>query len=176
MSYFNKEEYKKYYSKNKEKIKQKQKVYREKNRKEIRQKGLKYYEKNKEKAKEYYKTNKNEIVKKRKNYYYKNIEKIRQKNKEYRNKNKEKILFCQKQLRLKLREKIIKKYGGKCIKCNFSDSRVLQIDHINGGGQKEFRLLGSGKYYKNILKDTTGKYQLLCANCNSIKKYENNEI
>ena len=31
------------------------------------------------------------------------------------------------------------------------------------------------QYYKNILKDITGKYQLLCANCNFIKSFENKE-
>jgi hypothetical protein len=28
---------------------------------------------------------------------------------------------------------------------------------------------------KKVLADTTGSYQLLCANCNWIKKSENNE-
>lgn len=67
--------------------------------------------------------------------------------------------------------------GNKCIRCNFSDTRALQIDHINGGGAKERKSI-TGNYHKYVLQkiingDTS--YQLLCANCNWIKKYENNE-
>lgn len=81
------------------------------------------------------------------------------------------------------RMQVIQKFGGKCMTCGFSDWRALQIDHINGGGIKEFRdLYQMGKsrsrkyYYKALLTDTSGKYQLLCANCNWIKKYERNEV
>jgi Zn-finger protein len=28
------------------------------------------------------------------------------------------------------------------------------------------------RYMKNVIADTTGKYQLLCANCNWIKRHE----
>lgn len=77
------------------------------------------------------------------------------------------------------RTKILEKYGNKCSRCGFSDIRALQIDHVNGGGNKELNSLkigGSrGSYYKVVLGDTTGKYQILCANCNWIKRYENKE-
>lgn len=84
----------------------------------------------------------------------------------------------------KLRKAVIDKYGGKCKKCGFSDIRALNIDHKNGGGGKEYgrgiyskggKSLSRTSYYKKVLLDTTDKYQILCANCNSIKKYENNE-
>lgn len=79
----------------------------------------------------------------------------------------------------KLRQLAIDTLGGKCVRCGFSDSRALQIDHINGGGSKERKEVGySGQFNLNVvrshLKDE-GKYQLLCANCNWIKRYENNE-
>lgn len=76
----------------------------------------------------------------------------------------------------KIRQQILDKYGNKCVKCGFSDWRALQIDHINGGGSKEVRFLGQNKYFKSVLADTTGKYQLLCANCNWIKRFENKEM
>ena len=65
--------------------------------------------------------------------------------------------------------------GAKCVKCGFSDVRALQIDHVNGGGMKESRRLG-GMYavYKNVLLEPE-KYQVLCANCNWIKRSENKE-
>ena len=72
------------------------------------------------------------------------------------------------------RQELIRFLGGKCIKCGFSDYRALQIDHLNGGGHKEIRDLGHYQMYKRVYAHPED-YQLLCANCNSIKRYENNE-
>ena len=68
--------------------------------------------------------------------------------------------------------------GGVCKRCGFDDWRALQIDHVNGGGKKELqskKYYNWRLYYRNVLSDTTGKYQVLCANCNWIKKNENGE-
>lgn len=76
------------------------------------------------------------------------------------------------------RNKLINFLGGKCVKCGFSDARALQIDHVSGGGVKEIIHVlnrNKSKYYKQVYEDTAGKYQLLCANCNWIKRHENNE-
>ena len=76
------------------------------------------------------------------------------------------------------RNKLIDKMGGKCVKCSFSDIRALHVDHIHGGGNKERQRLGP-RYWKKVLESVNNneeKYQLLCANCNSIKRYENNEL
>ena len=75
----------------------------------------------------------------------------------------------------KLRKKVLDKFGNKCVKCSFSDWRALQIDHVNGGGSKETRSINSANYYLKVLRDRLGKYQLLCANCNWIKRYEKKE-
>ena len=40
---------------------------------------------------------------------------------------------------VKLRLSVLEKYGSKCVKCGFSDSRALQIDHVNGGGHAELK-------------------------------------
>jgi hypothetical protein len=68
--------------------------------------------------------------------------------------------------------------GGKCVRCGFSDIRALQFDHIHGGGCKDKRER-KAIIYKDVI-DTTlrgeNKYQLLCANCNWIKRCENNEV
>jgi len=79
--------------------------------------------------------------------------------------------------RLKRKQRLIEKLGGKCIKCDFSDLRALQIDHINGGGNKEVKsFTHKDKYYSFIENEiTTGRYQILCANCNWIKRYEQKE-
>jgi len=66
------------------------------------------------------------------------------------------------------------KLGGKCVRCGFDhDYRALQIDHIAGGGSRR-RLKHDP--IKDILAGNTKKYQLLCANCNWIKRYEMNEV
>lgn len=79
---------------------------------------------------------------------------------------------------VRLRISLLTLMGNKCIKCNFEDIRALQVDHINGGGCKEKKIM-TRNYYKavieSILKEE-GKYQLLCANCNWIKRTENREV
>ena len=76
-----------------------------------------------------------------------------------------------------LRRRIEKKYGSCCARCGFDDIRALHIDHVHGGGQKELRGGHGGgiSYYYRVLKDQSGKYQLLCANCNAIKRFEEHE-
>jgi len=68
--------------------------------------------------------------------------------------------------------------GKKCCKCGIEDFRVLQFDHINGGGRKELEEKGYNmmiiEYIKNP-KLAKKNIQILCANCNWIKKHENNE-
>ena len=51
------------------------------------------------------------------------------------------------------------------------DPRALQIDHILGGGNKERKeLKDCREIYRKVLADNSGKYQLLCATCNWIKR------
>ena len=81
-------------------------------------------------------------------------------------------------VRRQLRREVIVHFGGKCVHCGMDDWRALQVDHIEGGGRKRFTQTAhcSYAYYKELLKATPGvDYQLLCANCNQIKKYENGE-
>jgi hypothetical protein len=82
--------------------------------------------------------------------------------------------------RARIRKEIIVLYGGKCQKCGYDkDDRALQIDHIDGvpeiaktrwhrGGVGLYRAILRGDYPKTL-------FQLLCANCNIIKKFENKE-
>ena len=75
-----------------------------------------------------------------------------------------------------LRQAVIAKLGNKCIRCGFADFRALQIDHIDGNGYKERKRIVANApgWYRRILVDPSG-YQVLCANCNWIKRYENRE-
>lgn len=85
----------------------------------------------------------------------------------------------QKEYLRKIRNSVVEILGGVCIKCGFSDIRALQIDHINGGGSKERKSGGYvGNFHKHVLRSVLNqenKYQLLCANCNWIKRVENKE-
>jgi len=69
----------------------------------------------------------------------------------------------------------IARLGGKCVRCGFADARALQIDHVNGGGRAELLLLGAHRLYKSVALGERTSYQLLCANCNWIKRHERNE-
>lgn len=77
----------------------------------------------------------------------------------------------------RMRCKALLRLGDKCVKCGFSDWRALQIDHKKGGGRKEQRKIGSDGIRQNVLrmKNPKSKYQLLCANCNWIKRCERME-
>lgn len=77
--------------------------------------------------------------------------------------------------RHKLRDRVIFALGSRCVRCGFNDKRALQIDHLNGNGTKERKKYNSLKlYYLHVLKNLTD-YQLLCANCNWIKRSEKHE-
>ena len=69
--------------------------------------------------------------------------------------------------------------GEKCVKCGHDDYRTLQIDHKSGGGNKDFKVRGKGvgyyRYYLRNPDEAKEKLQVLCANCNMIKKFENQE-
>lgn len=111
-----------------------------------------------------------------KEHYQKNKEKYYIKAKRWQQVNKIKVRENVRNLMKKLRMMVFEKFGKKCCRCGFDDIRALQIDHVNGGGVKEYRLLRGGRnFYKKVLNDTNGSYQILCANCNWIKRSENNE-
>ena len=84
--------------------------------------------------------------------------------------------YREKQLRL--RKEIVTTLGGRCVSCGFDDFRALHIDHKVGGQGTQERLKWGGGYYKKVLdlvRAGTDKYQVLCANCNQIKKVVNKE-
>jgi len=72
----------------------------------------------------------------------------------------------------KYRTQALIKLGAKCSSCGYDDIRALHIDHKNGDGKKERNIRNT--INKNISKGLIdiGRYQLLCANCNWIKRLE----
>jgi hypothetical protein len=74
-----------------------------------------------------------------------------------------------------LRQQVLTLLGGKCAECGFFDESVLQIDHVQGKrGIKE--PTGPQMYAKILRNGDKQNYQLLCPNCNWIKRHTNAEI
>ncbi len=92
--------------------------------------------------------------------------------KQYYLKNKVKWKSYDKNRRIRCRRAVIELLGGKCIICGFMDIRALQVDHVLGGGNKDRKTTGrfTSFYILKELLNKSEKYQLLCANCNWIKK------
>lgn len=116
-----------------------------------------------------------------KDYKDKNREKVRKWNRESNERNKEVLAVKQGKRRFLLRADVIRRLGSVCKKCPYTDFRALQIDHINSDG-KEDRVRFKGnreKYLKYLLKldynILIANYQILCANCNAIKRMEAEE-
>ena len=83
---------------------------------------------------------------------------------------------------LKIKTEVMKHYGNgeaACLRCGYNDIRALNIDHVNGGGKndrKSHKRHGGYSFYLKLRKlGYPSGYQTLCANCNLIKKIENNE-
>ncbi len=70
--------------------------------------------------------------------------------------------------------------GAQCVKCGFSDIRVLQIDHINGYGCQDRKEKHGNQrmidYYAKHPIEALQKLQVLCANCNTIKLTEERDV
>jgi len=68
-----------------------------------------------------------------------------------------------------LRMDIIEGYGGKCELCGEDNLHSLTIDHVNGGGSEERKMLGGQQAVYRKLRDENypkDNYRLLCYNCN----------
>ena len=123
------------------------------------------------------------ISKRSKNWRAKNIGRIRETHRlqaqRWRKDNTHRYRKSDSDRRQRMRQTCIVKLGGKCVwpeGCYWTDPRALQIDHVHGGGTSERKQLNSAvSFYKKVLADTDGNYQLLCACHNAIKKIINHE-
>ena len=140
-----------------------------------------YYSNKKEilnKARIYYLQNRSKILKRTKDKYHADEIKFKE-NKDFRKiylKRLEDIRIAHERRNRVERKEVLEAFPKiECQKCGFKDTRALQIDHINGGGNKERKSFRNpSKYYEHI-KSHVDNYQLLCANCNWIKKHEEKE-
>ena len=121
---------------------------------------------------------------KEKRYYWKHRSEVLARKKPYakryylRHKEKEN-LRCKTYYR-SLKKQIFEKLGNCCSNPNCPiprdklDVRCLQIDHVHDNGSKEhkqFKSRNNSLYLRKVLEDKEGNYQLLCAYCNWLKRY-----
>lgn len=112
---------------------------------------------------------------------YKRLTKYKFEGKSVEKVNRDGISIKQQQenYRSRVRNSVVSILGSECVLCGYDDKRALQIDHINGGGKKERREIpNTNKFYEIVINSfiaKENKYQLLCANCNVIKRIINKE-
>lgn len=157
-----------YYCQNREKILSSQKARIDKN--------PKLQEKRKEQNKIYYEKNRSERIAYVTKWRKQNPEKCKKyQRRTYANRSKHYQEYMR-QTRQKYRMEAFEILGGaRCKRCGLDDLRVLQIDHVNGGGRGELSRIGGGNALVHQVRREPSKYQVLCANCNWIKRHENGE-
>jgi hypothetical protein len=64
--------------------------------------------------------------------------------------------------------------GMFCCRCGFDDPRALVLDHRNGGGAAHRAVASHSAIYRYAAEHPE-EFQVLCANCNQIKRYEDGE-
>ena len=74
---------------------------------------------------------------------------------------------CGRRSRQKLKMEVFEAYGGcVCKCCGEKESSFLSMDHVNGGGQKHLKKIGTGRlYYWLRDNDFPSGFQVLCMNC-----------
>ena len=108
-------------------------------------------------------------------YYLKNPEYYHARSRAWHKAHPEQHAKIIREWRHKQRRDVLTLLGGICVRCGEGDWHCLQIDHIDGGGNKEIKKIGTAGIHRKIVGGDRKKYQLLCANCNQKKRYEKGE-
>jgi len=117
------------------------------------------------------------------NYYLLNKERIKERRREYQKKytliHKGKRLAVSKTWAKRDKIEVINFYSNSkncCTLCGFGDLRALSIDHIGGGGCQHRMEIKIPIYRWLIKTGFPSGYQVLCMNCQFIKRVENKEL
>jgi hypothetical protein len=110
-------------------------------------------------------------------WYYNNLEKAREQKRismrKLRSENPEKYNEQSRKAKVREKLKIYVMYGNSCSICGFSDMRALSLDHIKNDGNIERKEFGErGVYRKAKSEYRPDLYQILCMNCQFIKRAE----
>lgn len=66
------------------------------------------------------------------------------------------------------RKRVISHYGGKCVCCGELEQLFLEIDHVQGGGNKDRKSKVLAVWL--VKHNYPEGFQILCANCNKGKE------
>lgn len=130
---------------------------------------------------EYYRQHKDSIMRVKKIWRDKNKDKRRGYNHNFRQKHLYRIRIHEGYYREAMLLYALDVFGHHaCVRCGFKDKRALQFDDINAfgnSGRKKRRVgLVLQCWIVNNPEKAKKKYQVLCANCNWMKRWENNEV
>lgn len=137
------------------------------------------------KRREYYSTHKEESKVSRQKYYSTHKEQIKEALRKWKLANPElhrnRLSGYNKKRYRAYQVEVFSHYSNgtmRCAHCGFDDIRALSIDHINGGGEKARREQGFGdRNYRWLIKNHfPDGLQVLCMNCQFIKRHTNNEF
>lgn len=110
-------------------------------------------------------------------------------NKKYRDKHPDRVYQKELDAKTALKIEVFSRYGEGTIRCagkkpsgepcDFSDLRALTIDHVHGKGNEHRRSIGRSAgpdFYRWLREnDYPEGFQVLCMNCQWIKRHENKE-
>lgn len=74
------------------------------------------------------------------------------------------------------RDRAFEVLGRACVRCGFADPRALQIDHVFSDGAEHRRKAPSNHAVHRAVMADPSRFQILCANCNQIKKHDLDEV
>lgn len=104
--------------------------------------------------------------------YQANKEKYKKKAIQWRLDNYERSKEIRRNQNRKLRQSALDNYGRKCACCGEAEEKFLSIDHVNGGGRKHRKEIGSSHIYNWLKQNKYPKgFQILCHNCNMAKGF-----
>lgn len=105
---------------------------------------------------------------------YKNKEDKNAHNRRYKSTEEYRLTRIQQTIERRL--KAIEGYGGKCVCCEDSRTKYLQLDHVNNDGAEHRRGITSTRdmYSWAIRNQFPDTLQLMCANCHFAKSYYGN--
>ena len=133
---------------------------------------MKTTEKQRERSREYYQENREKVLERVKLHYQRNKERIVKWHRNYADAGYRAQWYLKKKL------DILSHYSNgaiKCGHCGFEDIRALSIDHIDGGGAPHRKMTGNDIYGWLKRNGYPEGYQVLCMNCQLIKRQVNRE-
>lgn len=75
----------------------------------------------------------------------------------------------------RIRNAAVEKIGGfRCANCGCEIKKILEVNHIDGGGRQELRTKNRAQLYRDIVngKVDISKYNMLCKVCNGLHYVE----